>query len=107
MPLVVALLLLFCAAVDAVQLTVPVPQPGDVTELDPIVVVPLRPYYAYEGQRQLNRLRSTLPEMGDESPVSGVIAQLRNFYEARKDPNSLGPFQQEMLLRALGERDIP
>lgn len=84
------------------------PDPGDSqaedtpSELDPITVTPP---YLYDGDRQLGRLRNSLPDMGGDSPASGVIAGLRRFYEQRKDPNNLDPFQQDMLLRALGERE--
>lgn len=79
----------------------PVPEDAP-TELDPITVTPP---YLYDGDRQLGRLRQSLPDMGGDSPVSGALAAIRKVYEQRKDPNTLDPFQQDMLLRALGERD--
>lgn len=72
------------------------------TELDPVTVTPP---YLYESDRQLGRLRNSLPDMGGDSPASGAIAAIRKLYEQRKDPNKLDPFQQDMLLRALGERE--
>ena len=53
----------------------------------------------------MGRLRSSLPDLGGDSPVSGVVAAIRELYEKRKDPNDLDPFQQDMLLRVLGEKD--
>lgn len=79
----------------------PVPEDPP-TELDPITVTPP---YLYESDLQLSRLRKSLPDMGGDSPASGAIAAIRKFYEQRKDPSKLGPFQQDMLLRALGERE--
>lgn len=72
------------------------------TQLDPITVE--APPFLYESDRQLNKVKRSLPDMGGDAPVTGIIASIRKFYEQRKDPNDLGPFQQEMLLRALGER---
>lgn len=94
----------FLIAAPVVGSSTPVdPMPEDEpTELDPITVTPP---YLYESDRQMGRLRKSLPDMGGDSPASGVIAAIRKFYEQRKDPNKLDPFQQDMLLRALGERE--
>jgi hypothetical protein len=89
-------------ATPMAEASVELPAEDEPTLLDPITVTPP---YLYEGDRQLGRLRKSLPDMGGDSPVSGVIAAIRKFYEQRKDPNTLAPFQQDMLLRALGEGD--
>jgi hypothetical protein len=99
--LLVAGLLVVAPVVGASTPVESVPE-DEPTELDPITVTPP---YLYESDRQLGRLRNSLPDMGGDSPVSGVLAAIRKFYEQRKDPNKLDPFQQDMLLRALGERE--
>ena len=92
--------LLMAVSVAAASTPIEPQAKDEPTELDPITVTPP---YLYDGDRQLGRFRKTLPDMGGESPVSGVIATIRKFYEQRKDPDKLDPFQQDMLLRALGE----
>lgn len=62
------------------------------TELDPIAVTP---QYLYDSDRQLSRIAQSLPDLG--APKGRL--------EQRSDPNTLGPLQQEMLLRTLGETD--
>lgn len=94
-------LLMTTPVVDSSTPSEPLPE-DPLTELDPVTVTPP---YLYEGDRHLGRLRKSLPDMGGDSPASGAIAAIRKLYEQRKDPNKLDPFQQDVLLRALGERE--
>jgi hypothetical protein len=88
-------------AVGSPALVEPLPE-DEPTDLDPITVTPP---YLYESDRHLSRLQKSLPDLGGDSPASGAVAAIRKFYERRKDPNQLDPFQQDVLLRALGERE--
>lgn len=69
-------------------------------ELEPIGVTP---QYLYEGDRQLSRIANSLPDLG--APKDGLAGQLSDLFGKPSDPNALGPLQQEMLLRTLGETD--
>lgn len=77
-------------------------------ELDPVTVTGKRTYL-YESDRALERLKKNLPEFGgDKAPVTeglvdAVAEGVKEYYQANKDPNTMKPDQQEMLLKTSGE----
>ncbi|MGH7944778.1 MAG: hypothetical protein ACREF9_07195 [Opitutaceae bacterium] len=72
-------------------------------ELEPITVfAPLSPYL---GDRKLLKLKEQLPDIGSSMFKKGWVERIADFYEANKDPNTLPPLQQEMLLKTTGESE--